>query len=29
MLHKDYDKKGSVAKTSLDMSLKGLVAKTN
>jgi hypothetical protein len=29
MLHKDYDRKGSVEKTLLVVSLKGLAAKTN
>jgi hypothetical protein len=29
MLHKDYDPKGSVAKKSLVVNLKGLDAKTN
>jgi hypothetical protein len=29
MLHKDYDRNGSVAETSLVFSLKGLGAKTN
>jgi hypothetical protein len=29
LLHKDYERKGSVAKTNLFMSLKGLGAKTD